>query len=105
MAGLKQIMEIFMTINQPLSSEQRVRWYIQNRSDSPGGAIYGCKSRMQGVKFPYPASLTPQFWAVWIIYHISELPLYFANIMKYNGFQQDGRERPAPRRDIPWNWI
>ena len=29
MAGLKQIMEIFMTINQPLSSEQRVRWYIQ----------------------------------------------------------------------------
>ena len=28
MAGLKQIMEIFMTINQPLSSEQRVRWYI-----------------------------------------------------------------------------
>ena len=29
MAGLKQIMEIFMTINQPLSSEQRVRWYKQ----------------------------------------------------------------------------
>ncbi len=29
MAGLKQIMEIFMTINQPLSSEQRVRWYIK----------------------------------------------------------------------------
>ena len=29
MAGLKQIMEIFMTINQPLSSEQRVRWYLQ----------------------------------------------------------------------------
>ena len=27
MAGLKQIMEIFMTINQPLTSEQRVRWY------------------------------------------------------------------------------
>ena len=34
MAGLKQIMEIFMTINQPLSSEQRVRWYIQ-RTDLP----------------------------------------------------------------------
>ena len=32
MAGLKQIMEIFMTINQPLSSEQRVRWYKQKRS-------------------------------------------------------------------------
>jgi len=31
MAGLKQIMEIFMTINQPLSSEQRVRWYLQRR--------------------------------------------------------------------------
>ena len=31
MAGLKQIMEIFMTINQPLSSEQRVRWYIQRK--------------------------------------------------------------------------
>ena len=31
MAGLKQIMEIFMTINQPLSSEQRVRWYKQRR--------------------------------------------------------------------------
>ena len=29
MAGLKQIMEIFKAINQPLSSEQRVRWYIQ----------------------------------------------------------------------------
>ncbi len=29
MADLKQIMEIFMTINQPLSSEQRVRWYKQ----------------------------------------------------------------------------
>ena len=32
MAGLKQIMEIFMTINQPLSSEQRVRWYIQRKA-------------------------------------------------------------------------
>ena len=32
MAGLKQIMEIFMTINQLLSSEQRVRWYIQRKS-------------------------------------------------------------------------
>jgi len=32
MAGLKQIMEIFMTINQPLSSEQRVRWYKQRRN-------------------------------------------------------------------------
>ena len=31
MAGLKQIMEIFMTINQPLSSEQRVRWYKQRK--------------------------------------------------------------------------
>ena len=31
MAGLKQIMEIFMTINQPLSSEQRVRWYRQRK--------------------------------------------------------------------------
>ena len=29
MAGLKQIMEIFKAINQPLSSEQRVRWYKQ----------------------------------------------------------------------------
>ncbi|WP_295765194.1 hypothetical protein [uncultured Oscillibacter sp.] len=29
MAGLKQIMGIFMTINQSLSSEQRVRWYRQ----------------------------------------------------------------------------
>ena len=27
--GAAKIMEIFMTINQPLSSEQRVRWYIQ----------------------------------------------------------------------------
>ena len=34
MAGLKQIMEIFMTINQPLSSEQRVRWYIQRKKSS-----------------------------------------------------------------------
>ncbi len=34
MAGLKQIMEIFMTINQPLSSEQRVRWYIQREAES-----------------------------------------------------------------------
>ena len=32
MAGLKQIMEIFMTINQPLSSEQRVRWYKQKET-------------------------------------------------------------------------
>ena len=31
MAGLKQIMEIFMAINQPLSSEQRVRWYLQRK--------------------------------------------------------------------------
>ena len=29
MAGLKQLMEIFRGINQPLSSEQRVRWYKQ----------------------------------------------------------------------------
>jgi hypothetical protein len=29
MAGLKQIMEIFKAINQPLFSEQRVRWYTQ----------------------------------------------------------------------------
>ena len=35
MAGLKQIMEIFMTINQPLSSEQRVRWYLQRESGTP----------------------------------------------------------------------
>ncbi len=35
MAGLKQIMEIFMTINQPLSSEQRVRWYIQRELATP----------------------------------------------------------------------
>ena len=35
MAGLKQIMEIFMTINQPLSSEQRVRWYLQRESSEP----------------------------------------------------------------------
>ena len=35
MAGLKQIMEIFKAINQPLSSEQRVRWYIQ-RKDGKG---------------------------------------------------------------------
>ena len=31
MAGLKQIMEIFKAINQPLSSEQRVRWYKQRK--------------------------------------------------------------------------
>ena len=37
MAGLKQIMEIFMTINQPLSSEQRVRWYKQRKS-----RLYAC---------------------------------------------------------------
>ena len=30
--GLKQIMEIFKAINQPLSSEQRVRWYKQRKS-------------------------------------------------------------------------
>ena len=43
MAGLKQIMEIFMTINQPLSSEQRVRWYIQK--DIPTH----CLPSMQGI--------------------------------------------------------
>ena len=37
MAGLKQIMEIFMTINQPLSSEQRVRWYIQRKHSHANG--------------------------------------------------------------------
>ena len=35
MAGLKQIMEIFKAINQPLSSEQRVRWYRQRVSLGP----------------------------------------------------------------------
>ena len=32
MAGLNQIMQIFMAINQPLSSEQRVRWYRQRKA-------------------------------------------------------------------------
>ncbi len=27
-------MQIFMAINQPLSSEQRVRWYIQRKKSS-----------------------------------------------------------------------
>ena len=39
MAGLKQIMEIFMTINQPLSSEQRVRWYRQREGSPPASQI------------------------------------------------------------------
>ncbi len=40
MAGLKQIMEIFMTINQPLSSEQRVRWYKQRNKPVDGLQIW-----------------------------------------------------------------
>jgi len=42
MAGLKQIMEIFMTINQPLSSEQRVRWYIQRKNPQTQAEICVC---------------------------------------------------------------
>ena len=47
MAGLKQIMEIFKAINQPLSSEQRVRWYIQRKHLG----IFLCVIAVVGVLF------------------------------------------------------
>ena len=56
MAGLKQIMEIFMTINQPLSSEQRVRWYIQRGPQKFGGQIVIIYSSFY-VKFIYSSAL------------------------------------------------
>ena len=74
MAGLKQIMEIFKAINQPLSSEQRVRWYITKRKrlchftsqpavrtvlKSEGGAKIA--SLKQRIKF-FSFCLSPILW-------------------------------------------
>ena len=61
MAGLKQIMEIFMTINQPLSSEQRVRWYIQRGLQRFFGQILIVYRRFRSILFTLRHSLKPVF--------------------------------------------
>ena len=61
MAGLKQIMEIFMTINQPLSSEQRVRWYKQRGLQTFFGQFLMVYSHFCSVQFAFRHSLKPVF--------------------------------------------
>ena len=61
MAGLKQIMEIFKAINQPLSSEQRVRWYKQRGLSRFFGEILTIYSRFCSVSFTLRHSLKTVF--------------------------------------------